>query len=723
MTESQTFTRLHESIQRWIWKQKWPELRPIQEASVEPILSRTCDVIISAPTASGKTEAAFLPACSQLLEDSKSGVGILYIAPLKALINDQTRRLESLAEITNLKVTPWHGDVSRSIKKKQLDDPSGILLITPESLESLLMSKMGWCSKAFQELQYIIIDEFHVFLGTERGQQLQSLMSRLEFLLQKTIPRIALSATFGEVEKMGSYLRPTEDFPFKLIETKEAHSELKVQLRGYLDHSNPEEEKPRAIDAIISDLFSILRGKSNLIFANSRNRTEQIAASLLKMCETGLVPNEFFPHHGSLSKEIRESLESRLQQGKFPTTAVCTTTLELGIDIGAVDSIAQVRASPSVVSLRQRLGRSGRRGEAAILRLFIEEDEITQNSHVLDRLRLHTVQTVAMVNLLLKKWYEPPAKKNFHFSTLIQQTLSVIYQYGGVRANQLWDLLCNKGPFNLVDQALYSDFLKSLGEKKLISQMHDGQLVLGEIGEKLTNHYTFYSAFQTPEEYRLEFDGKILGSIPVDKPLIENQLVIFAGKYWIVQSISDSKKLITLKKAKGGEPPCFGGNGQYVHNIIREEMYRVYLSKDCPIYLDGTAKSSFHEGMECFHSLDLSHKGITQIGKTTFLFSWLGDYIVYTIVFLLRGQGLKADAFGGVIDISNCSSEILLEAISNILKGAKPTEVSLASVVADTVVEKHDLYLSNELRNLGYGSRSFDVEGAWKWLGSFIDRK
>jgi len=719
MSESLSFNLLNEGVQRWVWGQKWTALRDIQEQAIGPILNADCDVIISASTAAGKTEAAFLPACSRLIELSPNSVGILYISPLKALINDQYRRLQGLCKILDVPITPWHGDVLRSVKNKQLTNPSGIILITPESLESLLLNQRGWCSQAFCNLCYIIIDEFHAFLGTERGCQLQSLMHRLEFLLQRTIPRIALSATLGEMQNVAHYLRSKGKLPCKIIESTAARSDLKIQLRGYLTPAIQDEELQSSFDEIIEDLYKILRGKSHLVFANSRARTEVTAATLTDLCERSGVPNEFFPHHGSLSKEIRESLEARLQIKTLPTTAVCTMTLELGIDIGSVDSIAQVTAPHSVSSLRQRLGRSGRRGEESILRMFIPEDEITAKSHLLDRLRLHTIQCIAMVNLLLKKWYEPAPANQYHFSTLVQQTLSVIGQYGGVRAHQLWSLLCDSGPFSLVDQGIYSAFLKALGEKGLITQTSDGQLILGYKGEKLVEHFTFYTAFNTPDEYRLECEGRVLGTIPIDKPLITGQLVIFAGKRWEVLNVNQEKKLINLKRATGGRPPKFGGNGQLVHDIVRQEMRRVYNERKLPIYLNKKAQVIFNEGIECYHTLKLSTDQVLQMGNTIHVLPWLGDQIANTITVLLRINGLAADCFGGIIDISNASIDSFHQAVKKILNGHKATPTELADYIPDTIVEKHDHLLPKEIRNLGYGVKFFDINGAWKWLSRF----
>jgi len=722
MSESTGFNQLHESVQRWVWKQKWATLRDIQEQAIEPILNANCDIIISASTAAGKTEAAFLPACSSIVDNPTNGIGILYISPLKALINDQYRRLQSLCDILEIPVTPWHGDVLQSKKNKQLKKSDGIILITPESLESLLLNRRGWSTQAFENLSYIIIDEFHAFLGTERGCQLLSLMHRLEFLLQRTIPRIALSATLGDMAQIAGYLRPNKKLPCKIIESTTLRSDLKIQLRGYVNLANPNKDTPSSFENITNDLFKILRGKSNLVFANSRSRTEEIAATLSDLCNRSFVPNEFFPHHGSLSKEIRENLETRLQKEKLPTTAICTMTLELGIDIGSADSIAQVTPPHSVSSLRQRLGRSGRRGKAAILRKFIPEDEITSKSHLIDRLRFQTFQCIAMVNLLLKKWYEPAPSNQYHFSTLVQQTLSVIGQYGGVRAQQLWALLCQTGPFSLVDQKLYAEFLRALGEKDLITQTSDGQIVLGYRGEKTVEHYSFYTAFNTPEEYRLESNGRILGTVPIDKPLTVGQLVIFAGKRWEVMHVNAEKKLITLKKAKGGRPPQFGGNGQMVHDLVRQEMRRVYHEKSIPIYLNEDAKSLFNEGIECYHNLNLDNCQVLQLGNTIHVLTWLGDQIVNTITILLRTKGLVANCFGGIIDISNCSLETFVENVKAILNEPKLAASELANLIPDTIVEKHDPVLPKELRDLGYGARFFDVDGSLNWFSEYYKK-
>jgi len=446
------YQKLDRRIQKWMFKQGWPDLREIQKKAVDPVLSGNTDVLISASTAAGKTEAFFLPAMTAVA-NQEEGFSILYLSPLKALINDQFRRLDILCDMMEMPVTPWHGDAPQGLKNRARKTPSGILLITPESLEAMFIKHAGWCRQAFAHTQYIVIDEFHAFIGTERGQQLLSLLNRLEHMLGRMgnpIPRVALSATLGNLESVPASLRPNGTMSCVTITNSQGQATLKMQVKGYRDPIDLRPNDPRtpAEYRICEELYTLCRGGSHLVFANSRQRTEAIAARLSDFSESAVVPNEFFPHHGSLSRELREGLESRLQKDTLPTTAICTMTLELGIDIGKVNSVIQVTAPHSVSSLRQRMGRSGRRGGPAILRMLIAENELKAESSPNDKLRMELVQSMAMIRLLIAdKWFEPADTTQFHFSTLVHQILATVAQWGGIRADQLFALLCRQGPF------------------------------------------------------------------------------------------------------------------------------------------------------------------------------------------------------------------------------------------------------------------------------------
>ncbi|WP_027251200.1 DEAD/DEAH box helicase [Photobacterium halotolerans] len=718
-------------VQRWIFEQGWVNLREIQCKAIAPILSANTDVLISASTAAGKTEAFFLPALSAIA-NQEEGIGILYISPLKALINDQDRRLESLSDLLGIPVTPWHGDSPKSRKNKLKSTPAGIVLITPESLESLLIRDSGWMKTAFFYLKYIVIDEFHAFLGTERGHHLLSLLHRLEHLLGRLktpIPRVALSATLGNIRKVPLSLRPNQSLPCEIVEDSSSTSTLKVQVKGYVNPAQVDVETP--IDAeykICQDLFKFCRGGNHLVFANSRNRTENIAATLSDFCEQQSVPNEFFPHHGSLSKELRENLEKRLQQEQYPTTAVCTMTLELGIDIGKVNSVIQVTAPHTISSLRQRMGRSGRRGGPSILRLLIAEDELTKDSNVVDILRLELIQSLAMIRLLINKEYEPADTSLYHFSTLLHQILAVIAQWGGVRAEQVFNLLCTEGPFQQISVDIFKTLLIHMGNKELITQLGNGELVLGLLGESITSHYSFYAVFNTPEEYRVVSGTKTLGSIPIDSLLLVGQHIVFGGKRWKVNDIDSDKKNIYVEHAKGGKPPKFGGNGISIHDAVRQEMFHILKKGDYRItvadkkvdFIDSTAKELFNESFNFFYKANLASNSLLEIGSTTYVFTWLGDKVVNTIVALLIINGYKAGAYAGAIEVEKASVEDVMTTIRSLASTQLPSETELANSVLEKQIEKFDHLLPEEILSIGYGAKVFDINRAKEWLLSNV---
>ena len=732
--DSSQFSLLHRKIQRWIWEQGWTELRDVQEQAIQPILSGQTDVLLGSTTASGKTEAAFLPILSYLLNEKnhKTGVRVLYISPLKALINDQYDRLHTLSEQLEIPVHRWHGDVGGSKKKKVQKNPSGVLLITPESLEAIHIKPETNISRLFGQLAFVVVDEIHSFIGTERGIQLQSLIHRIELTIRRPIPRIGLSATIGDMEMAAAFLRPRSDFPRQIIVSEAGGQIVHLSVRGSLkgmpktDASSSEQEEKNH-DAgtgdnlsIAQDLYHVLRGSSHLIFANSRQRVEIIADLLRRLCEQNRVPNEFWPHHGSLSKEIREDSEAALKESGRPATAVCTSTLEMGIDIGFVDSIAQIGPPPSVAGLRQRLGRSGRREKPPCLRVYIEEFSITPNTAPQDLLRTELVQTIAMISLMGQRWYEPPLPGKLHFSTLVQQLLSIIAQFGGISASRAWQALCQSGPFQGINTSVFRDFLRSLGEKDLITQMDDGTLVLGMQGEQLVNHFSFYSAFQTNEEYRLICDGRTLGSIPIHSPLTEGTYLIFAGHRWKVIAVHEQEKVVILTPAPGGCPPTFSGSRAMIHDEIRKKMRGIYTSMEIPPYLDQAAAELLSQGRFHFNQMNLATCQLLAFGQDTLLFPWCGDRVLNTLVAVFQSEGMDATHDGVAINIDNLDLNTVRNRIENLVSASMANPLSLAAKVKNNKNEKYHAFLDDDLLTMEYASTHFDVEGCWKALEEMV---
>lgn len=730
-SDSSSFERLHPEVQQWIWSQGWTSLRDAQEWAVPALIGADQDVIIAASTAAGKTEAAFLPVLSNLLNDTSTAGAVLYISPLKALINDQWDRLSRLCERLEIPVVAWHGDVSASKKQRFLKSPEGILLITPESLEALFVNRGSSLPGVFQNLRYIVVDELHAFIGSERGKQLQSLMQRVETVVGRQLPRVGLSATLGEMSLAQVFLRPNNPEQITVINSTSTGQELQVQVRGYIerpmqqvvaDHGKRESSEDAAVDeeteesgskvAIAGHLYKVLRGHNNLIFPNRRQEVEWFADRLRALCENDGVPNEFWPHHGSLSKELREDAERALKAGDPPASAICTTTLELGIDIGNIRTVAQVGCPPSVASLRQRLGRSGRRaGEPAILRGYCRERLLADQSDLSDQLREGLVQTVAMIRLLVAGWFEPPRSQGMHASTLVQQCLSTIAQMGGASAAQLWNDLIASGSFASVTKGDLMLLLKGMGEKELIVQDSSGLLLPGELGERLINHYEFYTAFTSDEEFRLLRDGKPLGSLPVSRPLSKGQRIIFGGRRWQVQDVDLEAKVIVVTPTRGGEPPQFDGLGAQIHDRVRMEM-RSVLSETAPCpFLDKQAQSLLQEARQTFHALGLGEKSIVGSASASHLVTWQGDYTNDALALLLRHVGIQCENSGLFLDIAFGAEDSL-----KALRAVAQLDVSNLEPILENVEnmnrEKWDWALPRPLLMRSFASSHLDLQGA-----------
>ena len=757
---SSAFNRLHPRMQRWIYDQGWTSLHDAQERSIDPILDGDRDVLIAAATATGKTEAAFLPILSNLAGDVERneaaprapwtafdpweeppttpsvGVQVLCLSPLKSLIDDQYRRLRQMCERVDVPVHRRHGDIPAGERQKLAADPSGVLLITPESLEAIFVNRGPLVPGLFAGLRYILIDELHSFLTTQRGAQVQSLMNRVGLAVRRRPPRIGLSATLGDMARAAAFLRPSNPGRVVIVESKADGRELMLQLRGYgtapvsgmagengrdrradrgesVEDGSPDDARSQ----IAGHLFGHLRGRDNLVFANTRNNVEIYADLLARYSRKAGVPNEFWPHHGNLSKDLRETVETYLKDPSRPATAVSTSTLELGIDIGSVSNVAQIGPPPSVVSLWQRLGRSGRRGDPAVLRLYVSERPLdTPDLPVSDGLRCGVVQTTAMVRLMLDRWLEATDDPGFNYSTLIQQIMSVIAQHGGAAAADLHRALCGPGPFRLVDQRRFARLLRAMASHDLLVQTSDGLLLLGAAGERQVNHHHFYTAFQTATEWRVITAGRTLGTIPIYQPLREGMLLIFAGKRWKVVGADRSARIVELQRSGDGTPHFLGGDSVGVSDRVREEMANVYRSSDTPTWLDGSAQRLLAEGRAAYRRLGLDRTMVVPLPSGILLFPWIGDRALHTAAIALLGRGVKAYVEGPSIRVSRTGVRELTAKILELVYESPPHAAELAEAVKNREVDKWDWVLDEALSCEAAGPRLFDLDGAWAFF-------
>ncbi|MDX9975782.1 MAG: DEAD/DEAH box helicase [FCB group bacterium] len=719
MSESSAFDRLHPLLREQLYGMRWTQLRTIQVEAIHAILGGTGHLIVSANTAGGKTEAAFLPVLSRVLEEPRAGLRAVYVGPLKALINDQFRRLEDLCASAEIPVHKWHGDVGRD-KKKLLQDPSGVLLITPESIESLFINHPYRLDTLFSALSFIVIDELHAFIGSERGAHLKSLLARVSQKAKEPPRLVGLSATLGDVALAARWLCPRETEQVRIV-SDSADKVIKYIVKGYLragHNDSPEDtaEAPSETEAdcaLADDLIRVFSGKTALIFANNKTRLEFYADLVARTCQRLNRPDGFRIHHGSLSKAEREDTEEALRSS-VPTATFCSATLELGIDVGNVAAVGHIGAPWSVNSLAQRLGRSGRRdGEASVMYVHIQEDEPTSRTVLVERLFPDLLQAVAMTELLLEKWCEPPDWDRLHLSTLVQQILSVVAETGGARAQTLFERLVERGAFMDVPRDVFLRVLRDLGAADLLEQTPEGDLILGLEGERTVRSVDFYSAFTTPEEYKVVCAGHNIGTVTMDPGMGADGFLILAGRRWRIVEVDNDRQEILVEPAKGGRLPYFSGaGGRDLHPRVREKMREVLGSELLPAYLNPKAKEMLQASRAVARELGLPAQVFVRDGVDTWWFTWTGSRINRTLAALGKHFAKLDVRDEGIALVFEKATEADIRRAYLEFAEHCPSAEDIAARIPVRVTEKYDAFLSDDLQCLLYARNCLDTSGA-----------
>ncbi|WP_246496140.1 DEAD/DEAH box helicase [Chitinophaga varians] len=553
---------LSEPVRRYIREKKWEALRPIQDAAIRAIMGSDGHYILASRTASGKTEAAFLPVLSSV-DFREKGVQVLYVSPLIALINDQFLRCEELCRYMDVLVTKWHGEANQAGKKRLLADPQGVMLITPESIEAMLVNHPGRAKQLFSNLQFIIIDEIHAFLGTDRGKHLQSLLSRICSLkVGRPVRIVGLSATIGDENFQVAKRFVESTLPAKVLidrTAKENHVSLKFSKEG--DELSVE---------FIETLYELTKDKKVLIFPNSRGRAEEIAVKLSKIAARRKGHQFYFSHHSSVDKELREYVERFAKTNKrYPFCICCTSTLELGIDIGTVDMVVQIDSSNSVASLVQRMGRAGRReGARSELLLYGTRPWAL-------------LQSLACWQLYDEGFMEPITVTATPYDLLFHQTLSILKETNGIGRASLQERLETNSAFKQIPAETISRLLQDMIAAEYIEVLGP-ELIVGYEGEKLTNSKDFYSVFAIDRLFKVIHAGNTIGEIPDSPSLVEDVNIYLAAKIWKVKMKDPAVAKILVERANDGKKPLFGGEGPDVHPRVREKMMEI-IYHDLPL--------------------------------------------------------------------------------------------------------------------------------------------
>lgn len=643
-----TFSRLAPFIQEYIYTHNWNELRPVQIEACKIIFDTDAHLLLAAGTASGKTEAAFLPVLTLLLEKPPNTIGALYISPIKALISDQFERLNNLLKEADIPVSHWHGDVSQSRKQILLKNPKGVLQITPESLESLLINKNTELSRLFKDLRFVIIDEIHAFMGSERGGQILCQLARLSKFIQNPPRRIGLSATLGDYSSAAQWLQAGTQRQVITSDIQGGQRKLHLAVEHFYVPNQPVENNS-VVSSYYKYIFNHTKSRNCLIFANNRAETESVIATLRQIASSEGLPDIYHVHHGSISAKLREAAEEAMRDRTSPAVTAATVTLELGIDIGQLERVIQLEAPISVSSFLQRLGRSGRRGEPAEMRFVCAEAELSGEEPLPEQIPWQLLQAIAIIQLYLEeRWIEPIRLIQYPLSLLYHQTMSTLAAMGELSPAALAAQVLTLPPFSTISQDDFRQLLRYLIDINHIQQTEQGGLLIGLTGEKIVRSFQFYAVFADNREYKVRDDSMEIGSIIMPPP--GNQFTL-AGRTWQVLDIEPKAKTIWVKQVEGIASISWrSGSSSNIHSKVLQRMRRVLFENVSYSYLQNNAKERLKIARQLARNAGLDRANILPLeSKTYCIFPWMGTVAYRTLSRLLKlCQDLEIRSISGV---------------------------------------------------------------------------
>ena len=512
----------------------WSSLRPVQEQAGEALLSGK-NAVILAPTAGGKTEASMFPTLSNLVEHQPVGVGAIYVAPIKALLNNQEDRLGLYTEMVGLRRFVWHGDTTTNARKQFLAEPAELLMTTPESLEVMLVSTRVDERALFSDLRMIVIDEVHAIAGTDRGAHLMSVIERIRRLSRHDLQRAGLSATVGNPEAILEWLRGTSEREGVVVDPPK-----KPARRQLLIVHEPDQTQ------IAIAAAQVARGYKSLFFCQSRATTEAVAETMRR------AGTKVFVHHSAVSKEERLLAEQEFHHGS-DACIVCTSTLELGIDVGDLDKVLQANAPETVGSFLQRMGRTGRReGQAANTTFFCESIDTV-------------LQSIALIELAKAGWVEDVGVKQRCWPVLIHQLLAMSLASNGIPTEDAWSHLSAVPDFRGIARDEFDRLIDwMIADNSLI--LAGGRLILGPQAERRYGRRNFmelYAVFSSPQSYSVETANKqVIGTLNQDfvDGLVDGvSCFLLGGRAWAVFHVVHKDRSVIVEPAPRGRQPTWGG--------------------------------------------------------------------------------------------------------------------------------------------------------------------
>ena len=708
---SSAFEKLAPFIQDYIYHNHWEELREVQVAACDVIFHSDANLLIATPTASGKTEAAFLPVITELYNKPAHSVGVLYIAPLKALINDQFVRIEELLEEAYIPVTKWHGDASQALKNKLLKDPKGIIQTTPESLEAMLMKRKQHAMKLFADLRFIIIDEVHNFIGEDRGVQLASILERLQRLVGVVPRRIGLSATLGDVAVAENWLSSGTGRACITPNVGATRRKAMIMVNHFFVLPKSADKEEKSALPYFESLYNLTRGKKSIVFSNSRAAVERNIVHLKEIAEKRYEPDVFMVHHGSISASNREYAEAQMKFSNMPLVTGATVTLELGIDLGDLERIVQTGCPHSVASLSQRLGRSGRRSGISEMCFVFEEEKKAESVDFFKSVNWFFVKCIALIELYRESWLEPISVDRYPYGVLYHQTMSFLYSHGEATPEFLAQSILGQAAFAHITQDDYKELLLSMLEKEQIERTASGGLLIGAKGEQLTNHYDFFSVFETEVEYSVRNGPQEIGTLTQLMP--PESTFVLSGKTWSVIEVDKEQRIIYVTSAKGKPPTSWDNSSDGLeYTKVLQKMREVIIGTVEYPYLHPSAARRLSEIRAIVLQSRLLENEVFEIAPDTYgIAMWLGTTASNALDFALSAllpDRKRAPHYWPFLIVKNVTNGELVEALERI-KSTNLTPEDL--LIADDVKVrgKYNDFVPPQLLKKQYIDRFVDI--------------
>lgn len=568
--DAQAFERLHPAVQYHVVNSLgWSTLRPTQLAAIEPI-HQGLDCLLLAPTAGGKTEAAIMPILSRMLEHAWPGTSVLYVCPIKALLNNLELRLTHYAGLVGRRVAVWHGDVPAGRKRKALGDPPDILLTTPESLEAMLVSTRIERQTWFGNLRVVVVDELHAFASDDRGWHLRAVLSRLGRYAPAALQRIGLSATVGNPEQLLRWFSPSPTSCVVGSSTVSTDADVTIDFVGSLENAATVIERMH-------------RGRKRLVFCDSRSGAERLSSALHQL---GV---RTFVSHASLSVDERKRAEAAFADEK-DCVIVATSTLELGIDVGDLDHVIQLDAPGTVSSFLQRMGRTGRRQGQRRNCLFL-----ATSSQAL-------LLTLGIVEKWSQAWVEdaqPPAEP---WNVVAQQALVMTLEQGQLPLAELRQSLVAafpELPAGDIGLLLHDLLLKSWLISPVEGLVQIGPTAESEFGR---SHYRDLLAVFTGADLLVAKHGTSEVGY-VDPSVLageaDERLILLAGRSWRVSSVDWPRRTAWIEPASSGGRARWQGGAKRISAPIAEAIRQVLESGEVGAgHLSRRARSALDDARE-----------------------------------------------------------------------------------------------------------------------------